>query len=85
MHSNQRMLEWVGFPGNTGTCRIAWKGWKVMNDWNVWNVWNDWNVWKDWKDWSVCKCLWKDLWLECLECPVEHTDGFLEDLLAFYA
>ena len=22
---------------------------------------------------------------ECLECPVEHTDGFLEDLLAFYA
>ena len=22
---------------------------------------------------------------ECLECPVEHMDGFLEDLLAFYA
>ena len=20
------------------TCRIAWKGWKVMKDWNVWNV-----------------------------------------------
>ena len=19
-------------------CRIAWRGWKVMNDWNVWNV-----------------------------------------------
>ena len=29
------MLEWGGFPGDTGTCRIAWKGWKVMNDWNV--------------------------------------------------
>ena len=28
-------LEWGGFPGGTGTCRIAWKGWKVMNDWNV--------------------------------------------------
>ena len=27
-----------GIPGNTGTCRIAWKGWKVMNDWNVRNV-----------------------------------------------
>ena len=32
------MLEWGGFPGDTGTCRIAWKGWKVMNDWNVRNV-----------------------------------------------
>ena len=32
------MLEWVGIPGDTGTCRIAWRGWKVMNDWNVWNV-----------------------------------------------
>ena len=38
MHSNRRMLEWGGFPGDTETCRIAWKGWKVMNDWNVWNV-----------------------------------------------
>ena len=38
MHSDWRMLEWGGFPGDTGTCRIAWKGWKVMNDWNVWNV-----------------------------------------------
>ena len=35
MHSDWRMLEWGGFPGDTGTCRIAWKGWKVMNDWNV--------------------------------------------------
>ena len=43
MHSNRRMLEWGGFPGDTGTCRvcrIAWKGWKVMNDWNVWKDWN---------------------------------------------
>ena len=32
------MLEWGGFPGDTGTRRIAWKGWKVMNDWNVRNV-----------------------------------------------
>ena len=50
------MLEWGGFPGDTGTCRIAWKGWKVMNDWNVrndWKVWNDWNVWKDWNVWNV--------------------------------
>ena len=38
MHSNWRMLEWVGIPGDTGTCRIAWRGWKVMNDWNVRNV-----------------------------------------------
>ena len=28
----------VDSPGDTGICRIAWKGWKVMNDWNVWNV-----------------------------------------------
>ena len=35
MHSSRRMLEWDGFPGDTG---IAWKGWKVMNDWNAWNV-----------------------------------------------
>ena len=56
MHSNRRMLEWGGFPGGTGTCRIAWKGWKVMNDWKVqndWKVWNDWNVWNVWKNWNV--------------------------------
>ena len=35
MHSNWRMLYWGGIPGDTGICRIAWKGWKVMNDWNV--------------------------------------------------
>ena len=34
-------------------CRIAWKGWKVMNDWNIWNVWNDWNVWNVCNDWSA--------------------------------
>ena len=32
------MLEWGGFPGDTGICRIAWKGWKVMNDWNVFGM-----------------------------------------------
>ena len=26
-------------------CRIAWKGWKVMNDWIIWKDWKDWNVW----------------------------------------
>ena len=68
MHSNRRMLEWGGFPGDTEHCRIAWKGWKVMNDWNVRNVWMP----------------LEGLAAECLECPVEHMDGFLEDLLAFY-
>ena len=54
------MLEWGGFPGDTGTCRIAWRGWNIMNDWNVrndWKVWNDWNVWKGWKDWNVWNAL----------------------------
>ena len=95
------MLEWGGFPGDTGTCRIAWKGWKVMNDWNAWNVSGvsgttgmSGKTGKTgmpgmserleclWRNWS---CLCKDLQLECLECLVRHTDGFLEDLLAFYA
>ena len=40
-----------------------------MNDWNVRNV-------------SGVSL--EGLAAECLECPVEHTDGFLEDLLAFY-
>ena len=31
-------MEWGGFPGDTGTCRIAWIGWNAMNDWNVWNA-----------------------------------------------
>ena len=66
-----------------GFVELAWKGWKVMNDWNVWK---DWNIWNVWKDWNVCNN-WMPLeGLECpVECPVEHTDGFLEDLLAFYA
>ena len=38
MHSNRRMLEWGGFPGDTGTCRIAWISWNCHDDWNVWNV-----------------------------------------------
>ena len=32
----------------------------------------------------ITGCLWKVLQLEWLECPVEHTDGFLEDFFAFY-
>ena len=76
MHSNWRMLEWGGFPGDIGTCRIAWRGWDVMNDWNVWN---DWNAWKDWNVWKTGM---SGMPLEGL---VGHTDGFLEDLLAFYA
>ena len=71
MHSNRRMLEWGGFPGDTGTCRIAWKGWKVMNDWNVRNV-------------SGVSGMSGKTGMS-LESPVGHTDGFLEDLLAFYA
>ena len=64
------MLEWGGFPGGTGTCRIAWKGWKVMNDWNVRN------------DWRSGMSGMSGMPLEGLG---GHTDGFLEDLLAFYA
>ena len=91
------MLEWGGFPGDTGICRIAWKGWKVMNDWNVRNV-SGVSGTTGMSGMSgktgvsgktgisvVTGVPWKVLWLECLECPVEHTDGFLEDLLAFYA
>ena len=79
-------------------CRIAWKGWKVMNDWNAWNVSGvsgttgmsgktgmpgiSERLECLWSNWS---CLCKDLRRECLECLVRHTDGFLEDLLAFYA
>ena len=38
MHSNWRMLERGGFPGDTGTLQNCLEGWKVMNDWNVLNV-----------------------------------------------
>ena len=80
MHSNWRMPGWVGIPGDTGTCRIAWRGWKVMNDWNVRNVSGATGV--------------TGVPLEGLvagmpgmssEGLVRHTDAFLEDLLAFYA
>ena len=47
-----------GFPGDTGTCRIAWKaGMTGMSGMSGMP----------------------------LEGLVTHTDGFLEDLLAFYA
>ena len=74
MHSNRRMLEWGGFPGDTGTCRIAWKGWMVMNDWNVWNV--------SGVSGKTGKAGMPGM---SLESPVGHTDGFLEDFLAFDA
>ena len=64
------MLEWGGFPGDTGTCRIAWRGWNVMNDWNVWNVSGMSGV--------------TGVPLEGLSAGMS-LDGFLEDLLAFYA
>ena len=96
MHSNWRMLEWGGFPGDTGTCRIAWKGWKVMNDWNVRNVSGvsgmtgmsgktGMSGMSGKTGMSVVTGVpLEGLAAGCLECPVEHTDGFLEDFLAFY-
>ena len=47
------MLEWVGIPGDTGTCRIAWKGWNVWKDWNVWNVWSAFGRSCGWNAWNV--------------------------------
>ena len=74
------MLEWGGFPGDTGTCRIAWKGWKVMNDWNVWNVSGVTGV-----TGVPLEGLVAGMPGMLLEGLVRHTDAFLEDLLAFYA
>ena len=71
------MLEWVGIPGDTGTCRIAWRGWKVMNDWNVRNVSGATGV--------PLEGLVAGMPGMSLEGLVRHTDAFLEDLLAFYA
>ena len=71
MHSNRRVLEWGGFPGDTGACRIAWKGWKVTNGWNVRNVSGATGV--------------AGMPGMSLEGLVRHTDAFLEDLLVFYA
>ena len=58
-------------------CRIAWKGWKVMNDWNVRNVSGATGV-----TGVPLEGLVAGMSLEGL---VRHTDAFLEDLLAFYA
>ena len=74
------MLEWVGFSGNTGTCRIAWKGWNVMNDWNVLSVSGVSEM--TGISGKTGKTGMSGMPLEGL---VRHTDGFLEDLLAFYA
>ena len=80
------MLEWGGFPGNTGTCRIAWKGWKVMNDWNVWNVSGATGVTGLTRVTGVpLEGLMAGVPGMSLEGLVRHTDAFQEDLLAFYA
>ena len=97
MHSIWRMLEWGGFPGDTGTCRIAWKGWKVMNDWNVLNVSGVSRMTgtsgKTGKTGMSGISVVTGVPLEglaagmpgmSLEGLVRHTDAFLEDLLAFY-
>ena len=83
MHSNRRMLEWGGFPGDTGTCRIAWRGWNVMNDWNVWNVSGMSGMTGMSGKTGVSGMI--GMSGMPLEGLVGHTDGFLEDLLAFYA
>ena len=80
MYSNLRMLEWGGFPGDTGTCRFAWKGWKVMNDWNVRNISG-----VSGKTGKTGMSGMSGKTGMSLEGLVRHTDAFLEDLLAFYA
>ena len=85
------MLEWGGIPGDTGTCRIAWKGWKVMNDWNVRNVSGvSGMTGKTGKTGMPGMSIITGVPLEGLVAgmpgmSLEHTDAFLEDLLAFYA
>ena len=74
------MLEWGGLPGDTETCRIALKGWKVMNDWNVWNVSGATGV-----TGVPLEGLVAGMPGMSLEGLVRHMDAFLEDLLAFYA
>ena len=85
------MLEWGGFPGDTGTCRIAWKGWKVMNDWNVQNVSGvsgmtgmSGKAGKTGMSGKTRMSGKTGMSGKSLEGLVGHTDGFLEDLLAFY-
>ena len=50
-----------------------------MNDWNVRN---DWKVWNDWNVFGMSGMT--GMSGMPLEGLVTHTDGFLEDLLAFY-
>ena len=95
MYSNWRMLEWGGFPGDTGTCRIAWKGWKVINDWNVRNIsgvsgttgmsGKTGKTGMSGKTGMPLEGLAAGMPGMSLEGLVRHTDAFLEDLLAFYA
>ena len=61
-------------------CRIAWKGWKVMNDWNVRNVSGAIGV-TGVAFVRTCGGM-PGMSLDGL---VGYTDAFLEDLLAFYA
>ena len=64
-------------------CRIAWKGWKVMNDWNVQNVSGvSGMTGMSGKTGKTGETGMSGMSLEGL---VRHMDGFLEDLLAFYA
>ena len=80
------MLEWGGFPGDTGACRIAWRGWNCHDDWNVWNVSGMSGTTgmpgKTGMSGLSGKTGMSGMPLEGL---VGHTDGFLEDLLVFYA
>ena len=70
------MLEWGGFPGDTGTLQNCLERLEVMNDWNVRNV----------SGVSGTTGMSGKTGMPGMsECLVRHTDGFLEDLLAFYA
>ena len=79
------MLEWGGFPGDTGTCRIAWEGWKVMNDWNVRNISGVFGMTGMSGMSGMTGVPLEGLAAGMPGMSLEHTDAFLEDLLAFYA
>ena len=90
-------MGWIPW-GYLELCRIAWKGWKVMNDWNVRNVSGVSGMTgmsgKTGKTGMSGMSVVTGVPLEglaagmpgmFLEGLVRHTDAFLEDLLAFYA
>ena len=78
MHSNRRMLEWGGFPGDTGTCRIAWRGMSGMTGMSG-------KTGMSGMSGMPLEGLAAGMPGMSLEGLVGHTDEFLEDLLAFYA